>query len=116
MFLSEGLNPPEMILAATNEYRSDMDIVGRWMEERCERDGQARMKTSELYEDYKLWAEREIGFWVSVVVFGRMLSSRGLQPVSVDRGRGFQGLKLRPFSAPGATPGNVFHLNPRSGR
>ena len=31
-----GLDPPTVVTDAINEYRSDMDIVGSWIEERCE--------------------------------------------------------------------------------
>ena len=35
-YLKQGLNPPRAVLASTQDYRSDMDVVGQWIAERCE--------------------------------------------------------------------------------
>jgi putative DNA primase/helicase len=91
----EGLNPPEAVRAATKEYREDMDLIGQWIEERCERDLHAETPTAHLYSDYKDWAEDEIGFVFSKITFGRELADRGFKKADTGRSRGFRGLKLR---------------------
>src|SRR4029077_19766229 len=35
-YLKEGLNPPPVVSEATEEYKQDMDVVGQWIDERCE--------------------------------------------------------------------------------
>jgi putative DNA primase/helicase len=96
----EGLAPPRTVMEATNEYREDMDIVGAWIEERCNRDPEARVTTSELHCDYRTWAEHEVGFVMSPKVFGRDLVARGFKKTKLEGGnkRGIAGLKLRPKS------------------
>src|SRR5262249_8630743 len=91
-----GLNAPRAVASATDEYRHDMDFVGLWLEERCERDPGSEIPTSVLYQSYKEWAEKQIGFVMSTVAFGRELSGRGFEPKQVKRSRGFRGLKLTP--------------------
>jgi putative DNA primase/helicase len=92
----EGLEPPEVVLEATKEYRNDMDLVGRWLEERCELDAKERVASAALYGDYELWAEGAVGFTMTPIAFGRELGRR-FEPTQVERARGFKGLKLRPL-------------------
>jgi putative DNA primase/helicase len=72
-----------------------MDIVGQWIEERCEVDASAKTTSAELYGDFELWAQTEIGFTMTAVAFGRDLAERGHEKIKIDRARGFRGLKLR---------------------
>jgi putative DNA primase/helicase len=93
----DGLAPPKEVTAATQEYREDMDIVGRWIEERCHKDPTAEAKISELHNDYEEWAKEEVGFALSAIAFGRELSGReGLVRKKVEGVRGLCGLKLLP--------------------
>jgi putative DNA primase/helicase len=92
-----GLDPPKEVLEATQEYRDDMDIVGRWMEEHCIEAADAEEKIADLYADYQSWSRNEIGFSMSVIAFGRELAdNRGLEKKKVKGARGIRGLKLDP--------------------
>jgi putative DNA primase/helicase len=93
-----GLNPPKCVRDATNEYRKDMDLIGRWIDERCTRDFFSAVETLTLYDSYKRWAEDNVGFTISVIAFGRDLSDRGFERVLVNRNRGFKGLKVATIS------------------
>ena len=53
-----GLKPPTRVTEATREYRKDMDLVGRWIEDRCIEDHRVWATTKELYRDYAAWALR----------------------------------------------------------
>jgi hypothetical protein len=46
----DGLNPPAVVRAATDDYRHDMDVVGQWIEECCVRDSNASGDRSGLRE------------------------------------------------------------------
>ncbi len=52
-----GLNPPECVLTATNEYLETEDMVGQWLEQNCIREPGARVKNSALFADWKGWAD-----------------------------------------------------------
>jgi putative DNA primase/helicase len=71
-----------------------MDIVGRWIEERCATDKGSKVENSKLYADYEGWAQNEIGFAMSAIAFGREMSDRGFKRVKVDGSRGVRGLRL----------------------
>ncbi len=51
-----GLAAPNAVRGATQEYFSEQDVFARWIEERCEPDGKARTKASDLFQDYREWA------------------------------------------------------------
>ena len=83
-----GLSPPAAVSAATDEYRKDMDIVGRWIEERCLLDKNAEATSYVLYQDYKAWADAEIGFYKKKIGFGRLIGKpRGHTKTGSGRGK-----------------------------
>jgi putative DNA primase/helicase len=61
-YWSEGLNPPPEVTEATDEYREEMDIIGSWIDDRCQLDPNAEETTALLHMDYEQWAKRQIGF------------------------------------------------------
>lgn len=73
----QGLNPPPEVLAATEEYKSEMDLIGKWIEECCITAPHATAKASALYGNYKRWVEDNGGFPLSSTKFGLKLGERG---------------------------------------
>lgn len=73
----QGLNPPPEVLAATEEYKSEMDLIGKWIEECCVTTPHATAKASALYSSYKRWVEDNGGFPLSSTKFGLKLGDRG---------------------------------------
>lgn len=51
-----GLAPPASVLAATAEYRADMDILANFIEECCVVNPAGIYPNKALYADYRLWA------------------------------------------------------------
>jgi putative DNA primase/helicase len=49
------LGTPAAVAAATVEYRQEEDMFGRFLQERCERDGLFRVRSSVLYAAFKTW-------------------------------------------------------------
>jgi putative DNA primase/helicase len=95
-YLKEGLNPPNSVLASTQEYRADMDVVGQWMAERCELHSQATITTSAAYIDYSAWANEELGWALKKLKFRRHLGDRGFTAAKGTRGvRQIAGLRLK---------------------
>jgi len=60
LYRKEGLQPPEAVTAATNEYRSDSDKVGNFINE-CLVKSDKNSKAKEVYELYASWCD-ENGF------------------------------------------------------
>lgn len=74
----DGLEPPETIRNANQEYRAEMDELGDFLVERCILTPGASGTASELYKAYTEWAE-EAGEKkaLSQRVFGMALGERG---------------------------------------
>lgn len=74
---AEGLGVPDAVRQATLEYQGEADVVGMWIEERCEVSLDAQERSSKLYADYVDWC-RDIGQRaMSQTRFGTELISRG---------------------------------------
>ncbi len=99
------LDPPQLVLDATDEYFEAEDALGRWMDERCLRVGTAKSLTAELFTDWKQWAEAAGEFVGSQKRFADLLLTRGLEKWRNGMGlRGFQGIGLKAPPTPTYTP------------
>ena len=99
------LDPPQLVLDATDEYFEAEDALGRWMDERCVRVGTAKSLTAELFTDWKQWAEAAGEFVGSQKRFADLLFTRGLEKWRNGMGlRGFQGIGLKAPPTPTYTP------------
>jgi putative DNA primase/helicase len=95
-YLKEGLNPPPIVRAATDDYRQDMDVVGQWLEERCLCEPSASVPSSPAYWDYATWAAAEIGWTHGRLRWRRNLSDRGFEADKGTHGqRVIKGLRLK---------------------
>jgi putative DNA primase/helicase len=54
---------PKKVEDATKEYRTELDLIRRWLDECCERTDHERTSSSKLYQSYKRWAI-DNGEWV----------------------------------------------------
>jgi putative DNA primase/helicase len=103
-YRQQGLDPPEAVLSSTQDYRKDMDVVGQWIEERCELDPQACVPTGSAYNDYSQWAADEVGWEIKKLTFRRHLSDRGFTAEKGTHGqRMIRGLRPKSFGAIMAT-------------
>lgn len=48
-----GLQPPDEVKKATEDYRKEQDSLGEWLENRTVKDTYAETESSELYDDFK---------------------------------------------------------------
>jgi putative DNA primase/helicase len=101
----EGLALPESVVSATKEYFEAEDALGRWLEERCLRVPSAKSLTTELFTDWKQWAEAAGEFVGPQRRFSDLLLTRGLEKWRNSVGlRGYQGVGLKEQTRPSYTP------------
>jgi putative DNA primase/helicase len=98
----EGLGASAIIREATDAYRREQDVVGRWLAERCETgvDG-SRQGSSELYADFSSWCDTANEFVISAKLFAERLDAHGIEG---RKSRGVMvrvGVRLRPDDAGG---------------
>jgi phage/plasmid-associated DNA primase len=93
----EGLNPPQTVLAATEEYFEDEDTVGRWIAEACDQRPSGTELVSMLFNAWKIWAEAAGEHVGSIRGFSQNLASRGFakwrDPGTTQRG--YRGIALK---------------------
>jgi putative DNA primase/helicase len=69
----DGLMPPQKVKAATDDYRAEMDTLAAYFAERCQLGPAYRSGASELYKDYRDWADQGGDHPMSQVLFGQRL-------------------------------------------
>ena len=57
MWQKEGLNKPKKIAEASNDYRLEMDILERFISDKCLVGSGESIRAAEFYQLYKDWAE-----------------------------------------------------------
>lgn len=92
----EGLGIPPEVLAATESYREEMDVLAGFLAEHCISQGGAFVETKELYAAYGTWAEGAGEKKLSKKWLAMRLAERGFTSGRGLRGvRGWRGLRLR---------------------
>ncbi len=72
-----GLRAPARVIAATELYRAEMDVIARFIKEACVLHPQAEIKATFLYRACKAWCEDNGERYESQTMFGRRLDERG---------------------------------------
>lgn len=53
----DGLNPPELVRAATADYLTGEDAIERWISDRCVTGGSYSSTSKDLWESWRAWAK-----------------------------------------------------------
>jgi putative DNA primase/helicase len=91
-----GLMKPPEVEAAKAQWRSEVDQLGRFIEERCVVAEGLCAQASSLYAEYKRWAE--VGgeqTIMSSTAFGRKLPERGFEKEHTRHGTKYRGIGLQ---------------------
>lgn len=91
----EGLNPPDEVLAATQEYRADMDVLGTFLDDCCDIGPEHWESAANLYKAYSDWCKNTGEYTLSHTAFGTRLRDRGFVSSKVGGIRGRQGLRVK---------------------
>ena len=90
----EGLNPPRIILDATDSYMTSEDSLGTWIADRCDCNRASWTSAKSLFESWKGWADSMGEFVGSEKRLSQYLESKGFAPCRLRQARGFQGISL----------------------
>jgi P4 family phage/plasmid primase-like protien len=101
-----GLRPPKIVTAATEDYLSAEDTLGRWLDERCVLGKNKQQGSTELFVDWKRWADTRGEFTGRQQRFSQNLEARGFTLVKSHGRMCFLGLELRSIDAVTATGNN----------
>jgi putative DNA primase/helicase len=100
-----GLQPPACVVSATEEYFETEDALGQWIDERCLLVKTHRVGISELFADWREWAERAGEYVGSVKRFSEMMATRKFEKCRLHGGaRGLTGIAVQPKPHHGYSP------------
>jgi putative DNA primase/helicase len=91
----EGLKTPTIILRATAEYRSEMDVIGNFIRERCEHGAGFSIRARELFKCYQDWCDENNEHAVSERFLGLRLKEMGIGQKRSNDGRYWVGMRIR---------------------
>jgi putative DNA primase/helicase len=91
---SEGLNPPEVVKAATEHYLAAEDALGRWLDDCCLLGKAYWTSGAALFANWREWAERSGEHAGSQKRFAQNLEARGFLQERTRAARGFAGIGL----------------------
>ena len=84
-FQKTGIQIPESMTRATQQYRDDQDLFGQWLEDDCQLDGSSTTSKEDLYRNYKVWSESCGVRPLARQRFSRRLTERGLKTLPDKR-------------------------------
>ena len=89
-----GLDEPQIVKVATQEYRGEMDVIGQFLAEQCVVDPRFEIDTTELYLAYTSWADLRRNIPQKQQGFSRELTRRGFKDRKSGNQRFRTGLTL----------------------
>jgi putative DNA primase/helicase len=97
-----GLAPPDSVRVATADYRTEMDTVGRFLDERCVVGPTYSATARALYDAYKAWCAEQGEHEQSQTRLGLSLRERGLRKAKAAADVVWHGVGLAVRGAPSA--------------
>jgi putative DNA primase/helicase len=95
----EELEPPQAVTQAIDEYRAEMDVVSRFLLERCTRMTGARVGAALLYSTYAGWCSLIGEIAVRIQDFAAALEERGYERGKDKHERYWKSLALKEEAA-----------------
>jgi putative DNA primase/helicase len=90
----EGLEPPELVEAATNDYRAEQDVLAAFIDASCVIGQGKETKAADIYNAYKDWAVGNGEYCLSQRVFSQRLRERGFESSRKSNGVYYHGIGL----------------------
>ena len=94
-YQKQGLKPPRCVVDATASYRSEMDVLGEWIDEECTSDTEAETPIGELYAAYCAWCRAGNYRAITKRALGSQLEVRGYRRDRTGDTRFYRGIALQ---------------------
>jgi len=95
---NEGLEPPEKVSIATNEYQTEMDIIKQFLDECTLTNPISQVSATQLFDAYKTWCDTNNEYKITKTMFGRKIAEIGFtksrKTISNTKQVVYQGLGL----------------------
>lgn len=94
-YQKSGLQRPDIVIAATKEYRHDMDVFGRWFEERCVIARGSDLRAKMAHDDYSAWCKAANEYPLTLTSFGGEITKKGISKRTIKGVVRYRDLNLR---------------------
>jgi putative DNA primase/helicase len=84
---SHGLTSPKEVMGAVNDYQAEMDVVGRFLDEKCRKVKAHRVQCGGLYAALKDWLEVNGEGRMSQKQFSTRMLEKGFEKSNVSGGK-----------------------------
>lgn len=91
---AQGLNTPKLIDESVREYRSEMDLVQKWINDNCELDQEYMTSSQELFNNITQYIEANKEFKMSNTLFGRNIGKK-FEKVRLYNQTMYRGIRIR---------------------
>lgn len=95
LWQKEGLITPDIVKSATDSYRSEMDVLRDFLDEKCIIDPYSKIPKKVLYEAYVSYCTDNGDEPVSKNAFARRLKEKGITEVRTGSQRLWKGIDLK---------------------
>jgi len=106
----EGLEQPKEVLAATEGYRAEMDVLAAWIGDCCVVETNCKASAAELYASYSCWCDANRERSETQRMLGLALLERGFERYMSYGVTRYRGIGLREKPDP-TDPENVDHVD-----
>jgi putative DNA primase/helicase len=96
MWVEKGLATPQAITRATEDYRSEMDVLGNFLKECCVQNPNASVRARELFRAFQDWCGENNERACSERYLGLRLAELGLERTRTAEARYWKGIMLKP--------------------
>ncbi|AEF86065.1 conserved hypothetical protein [Treponema primitia ZAS-2] len=94
-WLREGLVVPEAVLAVTDDYKGEMDVIGIFLKERCVQSPGVSIRIRELFKAYQDWCEQNNEKAMCERILSQRLKEMGFSRTRTAEARYWAGIMLR---------------------
>ena len=91
---ADGLVQPAAVVTATEEYRKESDVLGRFLSERCEQVLTDETRSAILYHAFEDWCDSNGERPGTQMAFSTELTNRGYDKKHTRHGKVWKGLRL----------------------
>lgn len=93
MWMREGLEMPDKLKNAGQSYRTEMDVIEQFIEEKCRRIEGGKATANELYETFKKWADDNNEYKMDKNKFGKKMKEK-FESKRMNTGVNYFGIEL----------------------
>ena len=94
-FRDGHLPEASIVTRASQRYRTESDVVGRFLDEETLKHPDEKISKGDLYDAYKRWCNEEGEPAIKKGAFGKSMMRRGFADARLGNDRGWSGIRLR---------------------